>query len=974
MDNELAANDPYRDMESGEKNIRPDFLGKKDEKGGGALAAAESAAAAVMAAKGGKMPQKGGAGGASGASGASGTSGGASGGLKGGAIKGALNDGANSADKESGSKKSFYNKGGKSDDGDKGSELKMPDSVKKGLKVMAPFLILIAGMFLILALIIFLPVLMIGALDYNLMKVLGFENTVSILEKVAEYLTSEYMEEGVFPSEYASSLANNGIDVGQVLANGDFVKTNVYIADIETRNDLVAAAGGFSYISDDEGELAMLYDGKIIRADDFVAEVESNPVLYAAYSKAADISTKYYYGEDVEEVYKEMELSRGNFNDWKSTGNHKKDQEKYSQILEKVLNNGSDLAVGGAHDNALMPGTSEEEDSDGGTYAETVSGADAGSVTENVSDKTQEYIYRWDEHEVVDENGVKKIEYGPVYSENATERAANLLNTAVSSGEPYLAANAFIAIEEPVQRARIDGDGPVNEVMNTLTKRTSVTYQNVNTGENETKKSSILETKNFRAVVSDSKYSKEEAQNFGRDRILKTTDAGNEKVIKMTTVTSTGGKESDSVVRNGKDEDRHADSEVIAKAKENIQLSQSGKNSEVFQTVVGGNRAIEGGSFLSNTINMHAIGAMPSDDAKIAEYHQEVEDAMGRRIAAERATKSPFDITSPYTFMGSIVHNMATTMLGSYGSGLTALTAISSAGATTGNAIANLMGSATAAGGNAEYTTTNGAGCETVEGVAVKGDLYCTSHNTPSTKYVKYKMGDFKSSQIGGDINDDGGAVEGSGLYEFIHYGMDRYATVGVKNAEVCERYKEDHGTVISIIGDIFAKITGSYDACKVETDDEDNVTDPEEIEKQKIFTGAKYTFGSEGDKEKNMLYSSYVMYNQVDSLLSGKKSAVAKVRDAYREKHPLDNSRAGVIARRSGMTKHEAEIALAYSDYLTMIANYNPANRFNFTAPIVSFEKPILEKQSDDVALNLYAWYSKETEYSDLRTRNFVV
>ena len=115
-------------------------------------------------------------------------------------------------------------------------------------------------------------------------------------------------------------------------------------------------------------------------------------------------------------------------------------------------------------------------------------------------------------------------------------------------------------------------------------------------------------------------------------------------------------------------------------------------------------------------------------------------------------------------------------------------------------------------------------------------------------------------------------------------------------------------------------------------------------------------------------------MYNQVHSLLTGEKSAVAKSRDEYRAKHPLDNSAAGIVARRSGMTKHEAEIALAYSDYLTVIANYDPSTRFDFTAPVVLVEKPILEKQSDDVALNLYAWYSKETEYSDLRTRNFVV
>lgn len=955
------------------ESIKPDF-----EKSGGAadkLSKAENAAAGVakaaLAAKGGGAGAAGGVGGAGGGVGAGGAKNAAKDGLKSGAEKAEANEQ---------NPKGLYNKdGGEQSQGEEEPKLKMSKGAKTALKAAAPFAILLIFLFAMIAFLIALPVLMIGAIDYNLMKVLGFENTIAILEKVGSFVTAEFMTDGDFPSEYASALANNGVDVGQVLANGDFIKTNSYIANADTRDDLVAAAGDFSYISDDEGELAMLYDGKIIRADDFVAAVESDPVFYAAYSGAADIGTKYYYGEDVSNVYKEMGLSRGNFNDWENTGNYTADEERYFEILNKVLDQGSDIAVGGAHDDAATPaGASDpfdESDDNGGTYAQDIDGVDASSSTSSVAENTQEYVIKWWPHEET-VNGVKKIVWGVQRSDNSTQRAANLLNTAVSSGEPYLASSAFISIEEPIQRARVDGSGPVNEVMNTLSKGTEVSYQNVETGSIETSKKAILETKNFRAAVSDSKYSKEEAQNFGRDRVLKTTGQADQTIIKKTTVATPGKVDSNSVVRNGKKKDMHADTDVISRANENIELSQAQKNSESFQSVIGGNRIIEGGSFLSNTINMHSIGAMPSDSNKIDEYHKEVEVVTARRAEADRATRSPFDITSPNTFLGSIVHNMATSILVNYGSGLTVLSAVTSAGNTAGRAVANLTGSAIASGDEDEYTTMSGMNCKTVNTVGVEGDLYCTSHNTPSTRYISYTLGDFKGSEIGGEIGDDGQAVEGSGLYEFVHYGMDRYATVGVKNAEVCERYREDTGYtppgggVWSSITNFFKEMLGTYDTCSVGVDDEDNDID---LETRKIYTGAKYTFGSEG-QEKNALYSSYVMYNQVHSLLTGEKSVVAKVRDAYREKHPLDNSEAGVVARRSGMTKHEAEIALAYADYLDMIANYNPAGRFDFVAPVVLVEKPILEKQSDDVALNLYAWYSKETEYSDLRTRNFVV
>lgn len=977
MDNELGLNDPYRDMQSGEKDIRPGFLSGKDEKGGkgaGVLSAAETAAGAVMAAKGGKVPTKG-------------TSAGGAG--KSGGAKNALTDGLKSDTKKEG-QGGLYNKSEKSKFNDDELNLKMPEGMKIGLKLAAPLLILVAGLLAIFAFVVAIPVLIIGALDYNFINALGFGNTIAILEKVGEFVTAEFMVDGEMPSEYASSLAANGIDVGQVLANGDFVKTNTYIADIETRDDLVAAAGGFSYISDDEGELAMLYDGKIIRAEDFVAEVESTPVLYAAYSASAALSTKYYYGDDVEKVLKEMELSRGNFNEWKSTGDYKKDRENYFKFLGKTLNSGSEITVSGYFNDKDFADNSVGADSGyieeylnglegGGTYTQKVSGISGEEVTSAVAENTKEYIIKWGKEEKT--IGKKVVPDYPTVAEtsqNATKRAAELVNNSISSGEPYLAANAFIATEEPIQRARVEGSGLVNIVMNTLSARTSashqnvqtdakgtkepISYQNVQTGAKETKNLAILETKNFRAVVSDSKYSKEEAENFSRDRVLKITGQADKEIIQATNVSAKDKKQASTVVRNGKLTES-ADAEVIAKAADSIDLSQASKNSSLYQSVVGGNRIIEGGSFLSNTINMQVIGAMPSDNGKITAYHKEVEEAMARQAEADRATRSPFDISSPNTFMGSIVHNMATTILGNYNGGMTVLSAMTAAGGATGNAIANLTGSANAA-GSKEFVTTYGDNCETVGSVSVEGDLYCTSHNTPSTKYINYTMSDFKSSEIGGDIGDDGSINEGTGLWEFVHFGMDRYPTVGVRSAEVCERYREAHPDgVWGIISNFFSNVAGTYNVCEKAGDEE----------LQKIATGAKYTFGAEGSGP-NELYSSYVMYDEVRSLLKGTKSAVGKSREEYQKKHPLDNSEAGIVARRSGMTKYEATIALAYADYLTEIAMYNPASRFDFTAPVVSFEKPILEYHSDEMALELYAWYSKQAEYDDLRTRNFVV
>ncbi len=941
MDNDLGANDPYRGMASGEENITPNFLKKNNgESASDKLGKVEQAAQLAMAAKGGKVP-----------SGKSGVSKGSLDGDIGGAPRKNQNGSKYGAEKaeEKESSPNLYNKNSQKQDDNGETQLKMSRGMKSVLMAAAPFLVvlLIVGGFI--ALLVGLPVAMIGAIDYNLQKVLGFADTIGILEKQGEYVTAELAHDGKMPREYFNDLIANGIDVGQVTANGDFVRTDTYIANIENKNDLVASASGFSYVGDAEGELAMLFDGKVIYADDFVAEVESNPELYAAYSNAADIGTKYYYSSEVEQDYREMGISRGAFNDWETTGNYEEDEKNYFDILNKVLDARSNINVGGAwNDGADREGTSS-------TFMQSVAGS-ASEVVNEVANKTKEFLFDTSPHQCTEDElaagygRTTGICYSPVVllvdGMEAIKRAAYLLNSAVSSGEPFLSALVFMAIEEPLQRARVDGDGPVNIVMNALTTTDGklVKFRDVLTGEEKTSDISILETNNFRAAVSDGDYSKEEALNFGRDRVLSMTRQGNSNTIRNTTLSTNGQANTSAVVGNGIGSS--ADRTALESATDAIELAAVTPNSEVFRSVVGGNRAIEGGSFISNTINMRELGAMPSNADKISEYHREVEEVMARKAEAERATKSPFDITSPSTFLGSIVHNIATAAIKNYNVGF-AKGLANSAAVTTSKAIANLVGDSVMADGNDdEYTTMSGDGCETVGSAGVEGDLYCTSHNTISTKYINRTKLDWDTTINKEDFGD------------FVKMGMKRYATVGVKNAEVCEIYREKHDSAWTKIGNLFSDMMGLYDSC-----DEDDVPIG-------VATGAKYTFGAQGDYAQNELYSGYALYDKVRSLLTGETSTVAMIWNEYLEGHPLDNSRAGVIARISGMEKYEAELALAYADYLNEIASYNPTERFNFLKPVLSFEKPILDYYSDDIALNLYAWYSKEVEYMDVRNR----
>ena len=955
MDNELSANDPYRKMDTGEEGVQPDFLKNKSGTAQKVLGAAEQVANVAMVAKGG------------------------------GKVGGGLKTGSATEKAAMGERnpKGLYSGGEglnepktRGEKGENESSLRMPAA----LKMMAPLLLVFLALFGVLALTVVLPVIMIGAIDYNLQKALGFFGTVGILEEQGEYVTAEIAKSGDFPSKYSSDLASNGLDVGQVTANGEFIKTDTYIANIEERNDLVAAASGFTYSSDEEGELAFLYNGNIIKADDFVAAVESDPKLYAAYSNAADIAVKYYYGKDVNKVYKNMKISRGSFNDWQATGDYKTDEESFKGILNEVLDGktNADLKLGAAHDDVApylgIPVAScwfsvssvKEEGSCAAdvTYIESVSEGEAKDITGTIADKTKAYVNEWVEDTChrpkydADGNYVGEEYYAcqkAKYDEGQTKRAAELLNTAVSAKEPYIAANAFVGIEEPIQRARIGDNGPVNQLMNTLSTPTSVTYRDVKTGDMVTKNVSILETVNFQAAVGEKPYSTEEAANFARDRVLEATGQADKETIKGTTVSSNGLKKSTTVVRNGSG--GSADKDIISKANDSIEMAITRKNSELFESVVGGNRILEGGSFLSNNINQKVIGAMPSDAGTIASYQTELDKVIARKEEANRASLSPFDISSPNTFLGSIVHNLATSMIGNYGSGSTILSsAIQAAGNATGDAVANLTGVASAESSSQHYTTLSPDYCSTPKDtIGVEGDLYCTTHGTVSVDYMNYTMKDWKKSAIGSSLEDDGKIKKDSDLEKFLIMGVDRESTVGTGNAEVCTAWHKYNDGLFENISHFFQDIVGLYQVCKGVD--------------EKVALGTEYSFTTGHNKDLG-LYSGYMLYSEVRSLLDETDSVASIAREDYYARNPRDDSEAGEIARISGMTKSEVEIALAYADYLTYIANYDASDRYAFGGLELNIEKPILVEHSDTVMENLYAWHRKEIEYDDARNR----
>ncbi|MBR3386341.1 hypothetical protein IKG68_02125 [Candidatus Saccharibacteria bacterium] len=791
----------------------------------------------------------------------------------------------------------LYTGSGKDVDGGK----KKSSFGKKTAGVTIVFLLLVA----LVGVVIMTPVFLIGTLGYGLKR--PFDETLAVVKDVAGYVVKNWLAEGKIPDGLAEELLAQGVEVGQVTVAGEFVRTNRYVA--ELNNSEIAATGAY-YTNGANGELVVRFNDEIITPDNFIAKLDESPSFYAAYSDAVDISSRYYYSDEVNQVYREMGINRNAFATWESTGDAEADQKSFNEILAKNLDSGYDLNTAGKYKEWYWGCI--EYDSEGN--CETEGWVDFDWKTWDITSTGSSYDVASALTSTVAASSRLDSENGTTANQNAAE----FLNSTVSQSEPYQAANVYVTIMSAIERAQVGDGGPVNELMNVLSTPAEITYVDINTGEKKTESKSILQNQNFTAVVGRGSFSQAEAQNFSRDRILYATGEVSGIAIRDNIVSSAGKKneglgfrmDNDYTVRTDENDPaiRPADASIVAndKSSDAVRIGMVEKNSAQFQTIVGANRAIEGMLFVDDELNRRVLSALTVDANAKSEYQQAVKVAMEREIKAERATKSPFDISSPNTFMGNLVRKYASVVLTKYNTGDNVLSNI--IGVTSGLAqmgIKSVTGSAMADNEYDSITTLTGK-CAT-PGVAagVVGDPYCSNDTALVLKYKDYSDAQFKA-ELGADTFDAEGEINPtSGLGQQIQLWMGRKTTVGTRDASVCATKKaidqqiaSENASIFQKIADFLKKVVAAVrgaDSLEAEcglnlsagSDEENtevNIEDQEAL--LRVYNGAEYASSAANEnREKAELYAAYIMHDQISSWLEDKESKIT----AFRKKYTLD-------------------------------------------------------------------------------------
>lgn len=575
--------------------------------------------------------------------------------------------------------------------------------------------------------------------------------------------------------QYADAVESKILVFQQALSSGTVPENTA--AKLKAAGVLVGALseGGFSEVADGN---ALLVDGQVVTAEDFVREAHKNAKLYNALNEATYGRAAYYYDEAAMTVFNEIGSKRNNFDE----------SEDFEETMNRLLGEGSEISVNSV---VLVP----HEDEEGNvTYEYELMGGNAGSAA----------------GEFVEEVREKSLDTD---AERAALDAATTLAAADTMTREERASLFYVLLMENISKTKA-GEGnnaKINEVMNYLYRETEQQVVDVATGEVVTVRGSMLESPSLYAILSGEQVSAGAVENYSNERILKTVEnqLGSGEAgagVFGETVTSSGTRLAQGTIgRYIFDGSATGSEEVLAATTPTVAASMVDNSFETLDGVSGGEFLVEGAVTVGRKLAL-ASGASAGDAAAVKAYGRVTSEVLAMDAAAERLSLSPLDVTSRQTFLGSIVYNMAvsSTRVGS------AMGVFANIGRVMGNAMSSLWPAAFADDENTGYLTSFGE-CERISSIGAVGTVGCSDIVTFDTSTLDNPWGDagfVEFVNANTTLGADGARTinKGSDLEKYIYYNNEKDTLNGLTDGGII-RALEGGGIKIPFISDILAMV-----------------------------------------------------------------------------------------------------------------------------------------------------------------------
>ena len=777
-------------------------------------------------------------------------------------------------------------------------------------------------------------------------------NFVSVGFDKLKYAFNELLDKGDIPDSLEEKLAVHKIDTGIIdKTTGAFIKTNHIIASGETNTlastiearDLDSDGRLIVRFVDDYGNETLYETYEEVQAALDSDSENFNSNFYNAFREAVGGDSAFFYDRSGEETFEDLGINRDPYATFEVTGDNETDQKSFENLFANAIDydpNSSSSTVGTTSGSdsglwlncSLYPGDclsapeniceEHPEYCDAGPETGTDPSAATGGSSSASSDssnfnKAREKAKKYIE-DIAKNSKAKTVE-------EATVKAAALINAAISANESYQSARASAAILAGVEQAKSGNNGPINQLSTyLLTDKTSKepTGTDPDTGEDVyTSYGKPSEAVNLMATVADGGYDAAEAAKVSRDRVIVTTEdestyesVDSSKEIKETTVSIFSGfkKLLNWIISLFTGQKSGNSDYLIAHYTDDVANALFLKPSESFTGNLG-ERIVEGASFINTSLAKNTGASNASDSHAVTAYNTYTKKLYEERVIADRAGRSPFDLSSPNTFLGSIVNNLYSVSM----TKKSLLGQFSSVSALALKSFGNLTLGAYASDDSGTFlgASLDGASCSTVEAIGGRGDIYCNQIATYDTEnfdddaysdknILSMTLKDFEessalSSQLEKDssgktvkIKDAGDGIE-DGLAEYIILGAGRESTTGVMDANVCKTKKQGV-SISSLIRFIFGSAEEVSESCE----GDENL--------KKIATGAKYANVTESEdnpelinsewKTKYKYYQGYMLECEALEILGyygfdTNKSPVVAYKDAYYEANPKDNS-----------------------------------------------------------------------------------
>ena len=361
-----------------------------------------------------------------------------------------------------------------------------------------------------------------------------------------------------------------------------------------------------------------------------------------------------------------------------------------------------------------------------------------------------------------------------------------------------------------------------------------------------------------------------------------------------------------------------------------------------------GNALVSGTNMYMSKNHQNSGGSLIGQD-DYAAYLQQRDIVIAENARYERETRSPFDITSKYTFLGSLANQMIP--IASSATSLTKIT--SSMGTLLQNSVLSLSpkSSAVSAGMEAEEAIKNTEkNCPELYEIHAVGDAFCNPYIGTDTSTMSIQPAEVVNSAVVNDsledVTGDEGAPkikENSDLAKYIIYCGQRESQFGTPDQNIASDV--DGGSTGSTTGDA---VLG---AVPIVGDVLDIISNSDKLANLGYITGESCVTGNESSalEWKDAKYYQRFIEDQRLAEAEGviEESAVTEFVSSYYEKHPLDNSFEGVIARYSGMSKEKVIATLSLMELSEWIAEYKPTTLLPY--PSTGDDEKAIEVQVED-------------------------